>query len=154
MPSTGPSAWRLNKAELAQVETGLSLWEVGCDPDLSEEAKVVARDDERKRLTREIQQVKHNRSLEKQQNAAAGSKRKTGKQPAVVAPKEVVAETTGSTSNVNGEYFQKVNEDLAVIFKVLGARLKDKTPTPIAAASGETTGVQDSFFSEIISANV
>ena len=153
MPSTGPTAWRLNKAELAQVETGLSLWEVSCDPDLSEEAKVVAMDDERRRLTREIQQVKHNRSLEKQQTAASG-KRKTGKQSALVAPKEAVAETTGSTSNVNGEYFQKVNEDLAVIFKVLGARLKDKTPTPIAATSGETTGVQDSFFSEIISANV
>ena len=60
MPSTGPTAWRLNKAELAQVETGLSLWEVSCDPDLSEEAKVVAMDDERRRLTREIQQVKHN----------------------------------------------------------------------------------------------
>ena len=145
MPSTGPSAWRLNKAELAQVETGLSLWETTCDPNLSEEAKVVARGEERKRLTREIQQVKHDRSLEKQQNAGAPKSRKTGKQPALVAPeKEAGTEASGST-NINGEYFQKVNEDLAVIFKVLGARLKDKTPTPIAATSGETTGVQDSF---------
>lgn len=148
MPSTGPSAWRLNKAELAQVETGLSLWETTCDPSLSEEAKVVARGEERKRLTREIQQVKHDRSLEKQQNAAGAPRsRKTGKQPAALAPeKDGGAEVSsmGST-NINGEYFEKVNSDLGVIFKVLGARLKDKTPTPIAATSGETTGVQDSF---------
>ena len=146
MPSTGPSAWRLNKAELAQVETGLSLWETTCDPSLSEEAKVVARGEERKRLTREIQQVKHDRSLEKQQNAAGAPKRKTGKQPAALAPeRDGGAESSMGSTNINGEYFHKVNGDLGIIFKVLGARLKDKTPTPIAATSGETTGVQDSF---------
>lgn len=146
MPSTGPSAWRLNKAELAQVETGLSLWETTCGPSLSEEAKVVARGEERKRLTREIQQVKHDRSLEKQQNAAGAPKRKTGKQPAALAPEtDGGAESSMGSTNINGEYFEKVNSDLGVIFKVLGARLKDKTPTPIAATSGETTGVQDSF---------
>lgn len=120
MPSNGPSAWRLNKAELAQVETGLSLWETNCDPDLSEEAKVVARGEERKRLTRQIQQVKHDRSLEKQQNAGAPKSRKTGKQPAAAASEkdEAGTEARGST-NINGEYFQKVNDDLAVIFKVL-----------------------------------
>ena len=146
MPSTGPSAWRLNKAEQSQVEKDVAAFDISLPAEMAEEEKLLKRSEERHRLTRVIQQAKHNKSLQKQAETGAKAKaskasRLIGKQGAVAGTSVGSAET--STSNCNGEYFELLKQDLAVVQKALGNDLKDKLPSPIAATVDEKSGIQD-----------
>ena len=146
MPSTGPSAWRLNKAEQSQVEKDVAAFDSSLPAEMAEEEKLLKRSEERHRLTRVIQQAKHNKSLQKQAETGAKAKaskasRLIGKQGAGAGTSVSSAET--STSNCNGEYFELLKQDLAVVQKALGNDLKDKLPSPIAATVDEKSGIQD-----------
>ena len=148
MPSTGPSAWRLNKAEQSRVEKDVAAFDISLPAEMAEEEKLLKRSEERHRLTRVIQQAKHDKSLQKQAEAGAkaksskGSARLVGKQGASAAGTSVSSVET-STSNCNGDYFELLKQDLAVIHKALGNNLKDKLPPPIAAKVDEKSGIQD-----------
>ena len=147
MPSTGPSAWRLNKAEQSQVEKDVAAFDSSLPEEMADEEKLLKRSEERHRLTRVIQQAKHNKSLQKQAETGAKAKaskassRLIGKQGAGAGTSVGSAET--STSNCNGEYFELLKQDLAVVQKALGNNLKDKLPSPIAATVDEKSGIQD-----------
>ena len=143
MPSTGPSAWRLNQSEQRQVENDLRDWEATLPEDMPDEEKILKRAEERKRLTRVLQQAKHERSLQKQQDA--GSRTKGGKGgKGGAAPSSGLAVSSGdAVSSCNGDYFELVKQDLAVIHKVLGNNLKEQAPLPISALVGDKTGIQD-----------
>lgn len=154
MPSNGPSAWRLNKAEQTQVERDLQDWEGALPADMPEEEKVVKRGEERKRLTRVLQQAKHERSLQKQHDVGSRAKGKGGKGAkgaALGAPSDPVASASDASSSCNGDYFELVKQDLAVIHKVLGNTLKDKAPLPISTKVDDKSGIQDSSAVEIYS---
>ena len=147
MPSTGPSAWRLNKAEQSQVEKDVAAFDSSLPAEMAEEEKLLKRSEERHRLTRVIQQAaKHNKSLQKQ--AETGAKAKASKASRLIGQQGAGAGTSvgsaeTSTSNCNGEYFELLKQDLAVVQKALGNDLKDKLPSPIAATVDEKSGIQD-----------
>ena len=90
--SKGPSAWRLNKQEQNQVNKDLDAWADANSTILenSEEEFNRLKEDEKKRLTRVIQEQKHQRSLAKQSAKA--------KAAPPVAP---VAPTPQNSSGVN-----------------------------------------------------
>ncbi|CAK8992982.1 Uncharacterized protein (Fragment) [Durusdinium trenchii] len=130
-PTKHPSAWRLNKAEQATVEDDLRTWEASLSADVSLEEKSRLREDERKRLTRLVQQAKHDQSLVKQSKAGAKNKAK-----AKAAPSDLPeAEAAGGAPDpgCNQDYYERLKQDLAVIYKELGADLTEIQPTPIAA---------------------
>ena len=54
------------------------------------------------------------------------------------------------TSACNGDYYEQVKQDLAVISKILGNDLKEILPTPISATVHDKTGIQDLSFNKII----
>jgi len=143
MPTKHPSAWRLNKAEEKSVDSDLAVWEASQPQDLSQEELQLA--EEKKRLVRVIQEAKHQASLNKQQTAGARVKAAASKasSPAGASTAPQVP-GTGDGSTCNGDYFESLKQDLAVIEKALGSKLKEQMPTPIAAMAGEKTGVQDS----------
>ena len=140
-PTKHPSAWRLNKAEQATVEDDLRTWEASLSADVSLEEKSRLREDERKRLTRLAQQAKHDQSLVKQSKAGVKNKAK-----AKAAPSDLPeAEAAGGAPDpgCNQDYYERLKQDLAVIYKELGADLTEIQPTPIAAKVGEKSGIQD-----------
>ena len=148
-PTKHPSAWRLNKGEQQAVERDLATWEAGLGGDMSEEEKNRLREDERKRLVRLIQQAKHDQSLQKQSNAGAKNKAKAkaaaGKANSAGQPGADPASVMDSAA-CNGDYYEHLKQDLAVISQALGANLKEMQPTPIAAAVQEKSGIQDDSF--------
>lgn len=149
MPSNGPSAWRLNKAEQTQVDQDVAAFDSLLPEEMAEEEKLLKRAEERKRLTRVIQQGKHEKSLQKQ--AVTGAKAKASKASRLIGKQGANAGTSvgdveTSTSNCNGDYFELLKQDLAVIHKALGNNLKDKLPPPIAAKVDEKSGIQDLRF--------
>lgn len=150
MPSNGPSAWRLNKAEQKEVDQDVAAFDSSLPAEMAEEEKLLKRAEERKRLTRVIQQGKHEKSLQKQAETATkgkaskASSRMIGKQGASGGTPAGSLETP--TSNCNGDYFELLKQDLAVTHKALGNNLKDKLPPPIAAKVDEKSGIQDPRF--------
>ena len=154
-PTKHPSAWKLNKAEQNSVEQDLATWEANLAPDISDEEKIRLKDDERKRLVRLVQQSKHDASLQKQSAAGAKNKAKAAKANAKDAAKPAAGSGAGSscapadTSACNGDYYEQVKQDLAVISKILGNDLKEILPTPIAATVHDKTGIQDLSFNII-----
>lgn len=140
MPTKHPSAWRLNKAEEKSVEADLAAWEARQSPDTSPEELALKRSEERKRLVRVIQEAKHKASLEKQSGVAA----KTKLSAKTTRSGMTIPDAADSSPPCNGEYYEALKQDLAVIEKALGSKLKEMMPTPIATAIGEKTGVQDS----------
>ena len=159
-PTKHPSAWKLNKAEQNSVEQDLATWEANLATDISDEEKIRLKDDERKRLVRLVQQSKHDASLQKQSAAGAKNKAKAAKANAKDAAKPGAgsgARSSGAafpapvdTSACNGDYYEQVKQDLAVISKILGNDLKEILPTPIAATVHDKTGIQDLSFNKMI----
>ena len=145
-PTKHPSAWRLNKAEEKSVDGDLAVWEASLPVGLSQEETLLKRR-ERKRLVRVIQEAKHEASLQKQHAAGAKTKAKAGQKPSAASESQapVAAETSTTTTSTNSEYYECVKQDMAVIEKVLGSKLKELMPTPIAATMNEKTGVQVHF---------
>eukprot|EP00438_Fugacium_kawagutii_P024673 Skav230600 [mRNA] locus=scaffold168:96734:100132:- [translate_table: standard] len=132
-PTKHPSAWRLNKAEEKAVDSDLALWEANLPEGLSEEEKVLKRQEERKRLVRVIQEAKHEASLQKQQTAGAKSKAAASQKASASKPASGPPTVSASGVDANSEYYEQVKQDMAVIDKVLGSNLKELLPTPIAA---------------------
>lgn len=71
--------------------------------------------------------AKHDASLQKQQNAGAKIKAKAGQKPSAASESQapVAAETSTTTTSTNSEYYECVKQDMAVIEKVLGSKLKN-----------------------------
>ncbi|CAK8993368.1 Modification methylase HaeII (M.HaeII) (Cytosine-specific methyltransferase HaeII), partial [Durusdinium trenchii] len=82
---------------------------------VSLEEKSRLREDERKRLTRLVQQAKHDQSLVKQSKAGT-----------FLRPKQLAG-------RLIQDYYECLKQDLAVIYKELSADLTEIQPTPIAA---------------------
>ena len=131
--SKGPSAWRLNKQEQNQVNKDLDAWAEANSTILenSEEEFNRLKEDEKRRLTRVIQEQKHQRSLAKQSAKAKAT-------PGAAAP----VAPSPSSSTVNQPYFQKLSDDLLVIATELGD-LKSEKPIPIQTRDVTKGGVQD-----------
>ena len=150
MPSGGPSAWRLNKAEQSQVKKDLDEWGTQ-----HEQLRVDARDEfdrrraeEKKRLERVFQEAKHFKSLQKQTAKAKASSGQAAKKP-------VPQDDAGSScavrpglhdSGVNESYMQSLKNDLQVIADKLGD-LKSELPVAIQQADDRKGGVQEHYFS-------
>ncbi|CAK9048313.1 Uncharacterized protein SCF082_LOCUS26923 [Durusdinium trenchii] len=113
MPTKHPSAWRLNKAEEKSVEADLAAWEARQSPDTSPEELALKRSEERKRLVRVIQEAKHKASLEKQSGVAA----KTKLSAKTTRSGMTIPDAADSSPPCNGEYYEALKQDLAVIEK-------------------------------------
>ena len=141
--SKGPSAWRLNKTEQSSVNRDLEEWAAKQSDDLGEEELARLKEEEKKRLTRVIQEVKHKKSLEKQGAAAAKVKAKAKAAPAFGGPPLLgggpAAEPSSGTNNA---YFKKLADDLQLIYETLGD-LKNEKPVPIKDGPGG--GVQEPY---------
>ena len=145
MPSTGPSAWRLNKAEQSQVKKDLDRWNAQ-----NESLRVESPDEfdrkqaeEKKRLERAFQEAKHLKSLQKQSAKAKASAVKAG--PAENKKDSSRATLPGMVlveSGVNDAYMQSLKNDLQVIADKLGD-LKSELPVPIVQKDDEKGGVQE-----------
>lgn len=136
--SKGPSAWRLNKTEQSSVNRDLEEWEAKQSDSLGEEELARLKEEEKKRLTRVIQEVKHKKSLEKQGAAAAKVKAKAKAAPASGGPPLPLEPSSGA----NNAYFQKLADDLQLIYETLGD-LKNEKPVPIKDGPGG--GVQEPY---------
>ena len=139
----GPSAWRLNKAEQGSVNEDLEKW-AGENEDLRlaepDEFKR-KKEEEKKRLTRVIQEEKHNRNLQKQGKAGAKAKAKPDNEPLGLPVRNVSSELPGhSNSGINEAYFQSLQNDMKTIVEHLGD-LKAESPVPIS--DSEKGGIQD-----------
>ena len=146
MPTKHPSAWRLNKGEQQAVERDLATWEAA----LSEEEKNRLREDERKRLIRLTQEQKHAQSLQKQAGIGAKNKAKAAGNKALTSGQEGMEPSSADqASSCNGDYYESLKQDLAVISQDLGANLKEMNTTPIAATVQEKSGIQDTAPSQI-----
>ena len=146
MPTKHPSAWRLNKGEQQAVERDLATWEAA----LSEEEKNRLREDERKRLIRLTQEQKHAQSLQKQAGIGAKNKAKAAGNKALTSGQEGMEPSSADqASSCNGDYYESLKQDLAVISQALGANLKEMNPTPIAVTVQEKSGIQDTARSQI-----
>ena len=144
MPSNGPSAWRLNKAEQTSVNRSLSDWD-DQHSQLQEETPdefTRLREEEKKRLTREIQEVKHNRSLAKQSAKAKATPKPKARGGSAVASAVPVGPASLEDNGVNSEYFQSLKMDLQIIAEKLGC-LKSELPVPIKTEDDSKGGVQD-----------
>ena len=145
----GPSAWRLNRAEQQGVLAQLDAWKAA-NADRPEEEFQRMMEEEKKRLTRIVQEEKHNRNMEKQ--AAAKANGGKGKGQAKAAAKAAagnaaaaVDPSNGSTvDEVNREYYQSLTKDLQVIYAHLGD-ISAEQPEPIASAADALGGVQAGF---------
>lgn len=150
MPTKHPSAWRLNKGEQQAVERDLATWEAALNGDLSEEERNRLREDERKRLIRLIQEQKHAQSLQKQAGIGAKNKAKAAGNKALTSGQEgMESSSADQASSCNGDYYESLKQDLAVISQALGPNLKEMNPTPIAATVQEKSGIQDTAPSQI-----
>ena len=129
----GPSAWRLNKSDIAKVTSDLNAWKAQ-NAQLPKEEFNRLVEDEKKRLTRLIQEEKFNRNAAKQANTA-------GKKGAGAAPPVAMGSSSQDPSDVNREYYQQLTDDLATIRKYLGDVVKEK-PVPIATTDTSLGGVQ------------
>ena len=145
MPTNGPSAWRLNKAEQQAVKDDLAQWEERHESLKEESPEEFDRlkEDEKKRLTRVIQEEKHQKSLAKQGAAAAKGKGR-GKQalPVSGASQATAPASASGASNVNQSYFEGLKQDLKVIAEKLGD-LKGEKPVPIRTGDASKGGIQD-----------
>ena len=149
----GPSAWRLNRAEQQGVLTQLDAWKAA-NADRPEEEFQRMMEEEKRRLTRIVQEEKHGRNMEKQAaaKANAGAKSGKGKGKAKAAAKAAAANaaaavdpSNGSTvDEVNREYYQSLSTDLQVIRAHLGD-ISAEQPEPIASAADALGGVQAGF---------
>ena len=151
MPATKhPSAWRLNKAEEKSVDNDLAVWEANLPEGLSQEETLLKRNEERKRLVKVMKEAKHEASLQRQQMAGAKSKAAAGQKTSAGSESGALDATSANANAANTDYYELVKQDMAVIEKVLGSKLKELMPVPIAKALNEKTGVQDRFFQTII----
>eukprot|EP00438_Fugacium_kawagutii_P027535 Skav207801 [mRNA] locus=scaffold710:615679:618168:+ [translate_table: standard] len=132
-PTKHFSAWRLNKSEEKQVDSDLAVWEASQPSGLSEEDRLLKRKEERTLLVRAVQQAKHEASLQKQQSAAAKTKAAARPKASVGSASAAPGPSPSTADNTNGDYYEQVKQDMAVIDKVLGSNLKELMPTPIAA---------------------
>ena len=100
-------------------------------------------EDERKRLTRLVQEEKHNRNNERLAIAAAKAKAKGKAKAKAAAAPEAAALPAAEVAfeGVNADYYQLLSEDLKVIHQHLGDISKDQ-PEPIAASADALGGVQ------------
>lgn len=136
MPTKHPSAWRLNKGEQQAVERDLATWEAALNGDLSEEERNRLREDERKRLIRLIQEQKHAQSLQKQAGIGAKNKAKAAGNKALTSGQEgMESSSADQASSCNGDYYESLKQDLAVISQALGPNLKEMNPTPLQPLS-------------------
>ena len=149
MPSAGPSAWRLNKAEQSQVKKDMDKWEAE-----NAQLKAKARDEynrkhseEKKRLERVFQEAKHLKSLQKQSAKAKAAPSGKAVSPADQAGSSVAVGPGLMDSGVNESYMQSLKNDLQVIADKLG-ELKSELPVPIQVGDDSKGGVQAQFLIE------
>lgn len=121
----------------------LEEWESKQSDDLGEEELARLKEEEKKRLTRVIQETKHKRSLSKQGAAAAKGKAKAAPKAAAGGMPPLLGRTTEPpSSGANNAYFQKLSDDLQVIYETLGDLKKEK---PVPIKDGPGGGVQEPY---------